>query len=91
MFNIQVSRKIISYQCKIVLWIEIIDQNEHFISCNDSRCGGSTLTASVVVINSGMISVVESITRNEGGDSITTILSDYLAEEFKRKYKIDPR
>ena len=75
----------------ICLWVEIIDQNEHFISCNDSRCGGSTLTASVVVINSGIISVVESITRNEGGDSITTILSDYLAEEFKRKYKIDPR
>ena len=72
-------------------WFELNDHIEHLISFDDSRCGGSTLTASVVVINSGIISVVESITRNEGGDSITTILSDYLAEEFKRKYKIDPR
>jgi len=67
-----------------------LDQTETS-KCLIYRCGGSTLTASVVVINSGIISVVESITRNEGGDSITTILSDYLAEEFKRKYKIDPR
>jgi|ERR1712150_128418 len=30
-------------------------------------------------------------TRNVGGDNLTSILSDYLAEEFNRKFKVDPR
>lgn len=55
-------------------------------------CGGSSLSASVVLVNGGMISILKSITRNnEGGDKITEVLADYLAEEFKRKYKVDPR
>ena len=58
---------------------------------SNCRCGGSSLTASVAVVNSGMISIVESVTKDEGGDNITNILSDYLADEFKRKYKVDPR
>ena len=56
------------------------------------RCGGSSLSASVVLVNGGMISILKSITRNnEGGDKITEVLADYLAEEFRRKYKVDPR
>lgn len=55
------------------------------------RCGGSTLTASVAFVNGGMISIVDNVTGDEGGDNITTILSDYLAEEFQRKFKVDPR
>ena len=45
----------------------------------------------MAVINGGMITIVESISKDEGGDNITSILSDYLADEFKRKYKVDPR
>jgi len=67
-----------------------LDQSETF-KCIIYRCGGSSLTASVAVVNSGMISIVESVTKDEGGDNITNILSDYLADEFKRKYKVDPR
>ena len=55
------------------------------------RCGGSTLTASVAFVNGGMISIVDNVTRDEGGDNITSILSDYLADEFQRKFKVDPR
>ena len=49
------------------------------------------MTASVVLVNGGIISVIKSVTQNEGGDRITDLLMDYLAEEFKRKYKADPR
>ena len=50
------------------------------------------MTASVVLVNGGMISILKSITRiDEGGEKITKNLADYLAEEFKRKHKVDPR
>ena len=60
-------------------------------TCANSRCGGSSLTASVALINGGIISILNSVTRNEGGDQITAILSEYLADEFMRKFKVDPR
>lgn len=67
-----------------------LDQTE-CLKCLIYRCGGSTLTASVAFVNGGMISIVDNVTGDEGGDNITTILSDYLAEEFQRKFKVDPR
>ena len=42
-------------------------------------------------VNGGMVSILDNVTRDEGGDNITSILADYLAEEFQRKYKVDPR
>jgi len=56
------------------------------------RIGGRGMDASLVLVNHGLISIVETVSRdNFGGDTITGILADYLAAEFERKYKADPR
>ena len=74
--------------CKIITCIDMLTVIVvHLIY----RCGGSTLTASVAFVNGGMVSIVDNVTGQEGGDNITSILSDYLAEEFQRKFKVDPR
>ena len=44
-----------------------------------------------MTISGGMISVMNSLTKEIGGDQITEILIDMIAQEFIRKYKADPR
>ena len=49
------------------------------------RIGGRGMDASLVLVNHGLISVVETVSRDDfGGDTITGILADYLAAEFER-------
>ena len=49
------------------------------------RIGGRGMDASLVLVNHGLISIVETVSRdNFGGDTITGILADYLAAEFER-------
>lgn len=55
------------------------------------RCGGKSLTVSVVLITNGMLNVLNSVQKELGGDQITDILIEMLAQEFKRKHKVDPR
>lgn len=64
--------------------------------CLVYRCGGTSLTVSLVDVGlSGMYRVLNSKTAGGGrvgcGDQITKLLAGYLAEEFQKKYKVDPR
>jgi len=59
--------------------------------CLIFQCGGATLTCSVVSVSGGMVSVINSLKKDIGGDQITEILIEMIAKEFIRKYKADPR
>jgi molecular chaperone DnaK (HSP70) len=59
--------------------------------CLVFQCGAMTLTVSIVLVTGGMITVQHSITKKVGGDEVTDIVVEQLAQEFKRKYKEDPR
>jgi len=65
--------------------------NTECLKCVVYRCGGNTLSVSVIQINGGMISVVKCLNMNTGGDQITAVLADFLAAEFQRKHRMDPR
>lgn len=70
-----------------------ISQNDQTESntCLVFKCGGASLTATVMQTSGGMFSVLGSVTKEVGGDLVTNILIEMLAAEFKRKYKMDPR
>ena len=55
------------------------------------KCGGASLTCTVMQTSGGMYSVLGSVTKDVGGDLVTNILIEMLAAEFKRKYKMDPK
>ena len=57
------------------------------------RAGGRSVTCSVVEIVAGCVHVKGAFTDVSlgGGDRITQIVADFLAEEFMRKHKADPR
>ena len=61
------------------------------MKCLVCCCGGASLTVSLVQINLGMFSILKSKTQPIGGDQITDKIVEYLAAEFQRKYKADPR
>ncbi len=67
-----------------------IDQSES-LTCLVYRCGGKSLTASIVDINAGMFTVKESMNESVGGDKVTELVVEHLAQEFKRKFRADPR
>ena len=49
------------------------------------RIGGRGMDASLILVNHGLISIVDTVSRdNFGGDTITGLLVDYLAAEFER-------
>ena len=49
------------------------------------RIGGRGMDASLILVNHGLISIVDTVSRdNFGGDTITGLLVDYLATEFER-------
>jgi molecular chaperone DnaK (HSP70) len=54
--------------------------------------GGSTLDVTVLEIENGLMTVVETATNNSiGGDIVDTLLLEHFAKEFQRKYKSDMR
>jgi len=53
------------------------------------RVGGSTMTATILLVSGGCYSIVDSIELNLGGDEITDVVTNYLGREFKNKYKED--
>ncbi len=55
------------------------------------RCGGKSLTCSLVLKSNGMVSVLHSINKDIGGDIVTDLLVEMLAQDFIRKFKLDPR
>lgn len=55
------------------------------------RLGGSTCDASIVKVSNGFMSVEKNIFRADlGGQCLTKDLADYLAQEFRQKWKLDP-
>ncbi|XP_026494956.2 heat shock 70 kDa protein 14 [Vanessa tameamea] len=55
------------------------------------RLGGSTCDASVIKVSSGFMSVEKNIFRTDlGGQCLTKDLADYVAQEFRQKWKLDP-
>lgn len=56
------------------------------------RLGGSTCDASIIKVTSGFLSVEKNIFRADlGGQCLTKDLADYIAQEFKQKWKLDPQ
>jgi len=53
------------------------------------RVGGSTLTATVLLVSGGCYSVLDSIEQRLGGSAVTEVVVKYLAKEFMNKYKMD--
>ena len=54
--------------------------------------GGGTFDVSVLDIQGGVIEVLATAGNNRlGGDDFDKAVADYLAEEFKRTYRLDPR
>lgn len=66
--------------------------NKHeAITCMVYRCGGTTLDVSIVDVRGGMYSVKCFEHRKLGGDKFTALIADFLADEFQKKWKLDPR
>lgn len=65
-----------------------VDLNERF-NCLVYRVGGISMTASVVLVAGGCYSVLDTINCEIGGDAVTEVLVNFLAKEFKLKYKAD--
>ncbi|KAJ2952973.1 hypothetical protein O0L34_g7349 [Tuta absoluta] len=56
------------------------------------RLGGSTCDVSIVNVSGGFMSVKKNIFRTDlGGQCLTKDLADYIAQEFKQKWKLDPQ
>ncbi|VVD04146.1 unnamed protein product [Leptidea sinapis] len=56
------------------------------------RLGGSTCDASIVKVSGGFISVEKNVFRSDlGGQCLTKDLANYVSQEFKQKWKLDPQ
>ncbi|XP_053625650.1 heat shock 70 kDa protein 14 [Plodia interpunctella] len=56
------------------------------------RLGGSSCDVSIAKVSSGFITVEKNIFRSDlGGQCITKDLADYIAQEVKQKWKLDPQ
>lgn len=56
------------------------------------RLGGLTTDLTIMSVRDGLYSVIDSKHLPQlGGNIITQVLSEYLAQEFCSKYKLDPR
>ncbi|KAK7862662.1 hypothetical protein R5R35_009235 [Gryllus longicercus] len=84
--------QVISEPAATALAYSIGVQNpEEELMCLVYRVGGATLDVSIVEERSGMYSVRQSTHLPDlGGDRFTTMLAEYLAEEYRKKCKLDP-
>lgn len=56
------------------------------------RLGGTSCDVSVVKVSGGFMTVEKNIYRSDlGGQCLTKDLADYIAAEFKQKWKLDPQ
>ncbi|XP_022820133.1 heat shock 70 kDa protein 14 [Spodoptera litura] len=56
------------------------------------RLGGSSCDVSVVKVLGGFMTVEKNIYRSDlGGQCLTKDLADYIAQEFRQKWKLDPQ
>ena len=72
-----------------------IGQSEHHElttqKCLVFKCGGKSSTAALIFVTGGMVSVQNYVSKPIGGDIVTDLVVELLAQEFKRKHKVDPR
>lgn len=55
------------------------------------RLGGSTCDVTIAKVSNGFVSIEKSVTRSDlGGQCLTRDLADYIAQEFRQKWKLDP-
>lgn len=60
--------------------------------CLIYRLGGGTLDVTLILSAGGMYSIIGSVHKyNIGGNAFTKILAEFLASEFKQKWKLDPQ
>jgi len=57
--------------------------------CLVFRAGGISMSVSLVLVAGGCYTVLENKDVNIGGEQVTDVLVQYLAHEFKQKYKED--
>ncbi|XP_072943832.1 heat shock 70 kDa protein 14 [Epargyreus clarus] len=56
------------------------------------RLGGSTCDASIVKASGGFLSIEKNVFRSDlGGKCLTKDLADFIAQEFRQKWKLDPQ
>lgn len=56
------------------------------------RLGGSTCDAAVARVAGGFVTIEKNVFRSDlGGQCLTKDLADYIAQEFKQKWKLDPQ
>jgi molecular chaperone DnaK len=60
-----------------------LDPSERFYAIV-FRIGGVGMDVSLVLVNAGFVSVVETVTKDVGGHQVTELIVDYLAAEFQR-------
>ena len=60
-------------------------------TCLVYRCGGTSLSVSVARVTSGFVSILGTVHKTIGGEALTKVLADFLAGEFQRKHRVDPR
>ena len=59
--------------------------------CLVFKCGGRSSSAAIVLVTGGMVSLQNVVTKPIGGDIVTELVVELLAQEFKRKHRVDPR
>nr|CAD7589729.1 unnamed protein product [Timema genevievae] len=84
--------QVVSEPSAAVLAYGIGLQDEEELFCLVYRLGGVSLDVTIMQVNSGMYTVCSALhVSHLGGDRFTKILADFLAGEFRQKWKLDPQ
>ncbi|XP_068629332.1 heat shock 70 kDa protein 14 [Battus philenor] len=82
--------QVISEPAAALLAYNIEDTNED-VYVLVYRLGGSTCDASIVRVSAGFMTIEKNIFRSDlGGQCLTKDLANYVAQEFRQKWKLDP-
>lgn len=69
-----------------------VEETEEDINALVYRLGGSSCDVSIMKVSGGFISVEKNVFRSDlGGHSLTKDLANYIAQEVKQKWKLDPQ
>lgn len=83
--------QVISEPAAAILAYNIQDKG-HDVNVLVYRLGGSSCDVSVVKVTGGFMTVEKNIYRSDlGGQCLTKDLADYIAQEFRQKWKLDPQ
>ncbi|GBP85296.1 Heat shock 70 kDa protein 14 [Eumeta japonica] len=83
--------QVISEPAAALLAYNVEDNLDDDINVLVYRLGGSSCDASIVRVCGGFMTIEKSIHRTDiGGQYLTKDLADYIAQEFRQKWKLDP-